>query len=607
MFTALLKDHPMEELLTDGLPMRVPSAEDRPAWDGVREPHRQAILRRHRIWANKPYPMRTASGFLAFSRSGSRQADEMPYFFRRRKLCVAALAECLAPSGKVPDEVIDGIWAILEESSWVISAHNINPIPGAPKPSEKPLPDPEDPYVDLFSAQTGMILAIIRRMLGKEMDAVTPLIGERISRDIRGRILEPFLRRDDFWWMGVKRKDLNNWTPWIVSNVLLIAGLEPLERGEKARILERACAMLDRWLDTVPDDGGCDEGAGYWNMAGGALLDCLEALEGMTGGALSFRKEEKIRRVLTFPRKMEIGRGWFLNFADCDARPFLSRERVEAAGLYAEDAGMVALGRKLRDAPLAELDDVPHLSRVLKALFRPQGGLIKSKAETDTWLPDLQVRLVRRGAWSLGCKGGNNGENHNHNDVGSLILFRASDPVLVDAGNAVYTAKSFSDERYTLWHTRSAWHNLPLIGDAEQAPGLSHGARDVQMLPDGMEMELAEAYPDSAGLVSFHRRAELSEEGLRVTDRIETREKMPVTWVWMVRKKPETRNRVLIFGGTELALPEDGQVRVEEIPITDARMARNYPGSLWRILIRTPAAREQTREWVFRRKRERED
>ena len=35
---------------------------------------------------------------------------------------------------------------------------------------------------------------------------------------------------------------------------------------------------LDNFIDPYHDDGGCDEGPGYWSRAGGSLFDCLELL-----------------------------------------------------------------------------------------------------------------------------------------------------------------------------------------------------------------------------------------------------------------------------------------------------------------------------------------
>ena len=347
MFTEFLKNHPMEDLLRGGTRTLYPPAADRQAWDGVPLVYRDEISRMAEEYARTPYPPRTAAGFLAFARTGDRQADEKPYFFRRRKLCAAVLNACVSPEAGT-DDVVDGIWMICEESSWVISAHNVNTVPGAPKASEYPLPDIRKPYVDLFCAQTGMILSLASGLLGERLDGVSPLIRERIRAEIRRRILQPFMENDDFWWMGILRKDLNNWTPWILSNVAVCAALDPMPDGRLAGLLTRACEMLDRYLDVLPADGGCDEGAGYWNMAGGALLDCLTTLEKLTGGRMAFWQEEKIRNILRFPAEAEMGNGWFANFADCDARPFISGERMETAGRKTGDPALTALGTRMR-------------------------------------------------------------------------------------------------------------------------------------------------------------------------------------------------------------------------------------------------------------------
>ena len=91
MFTAFLQDHPMQALMRDGTRILYPSAADRPAWEGISAEYRQEIQGLAAAYAKVPYPFRNASGFLAFARTGDRQADEQPYFMRRRKLCAAVL------------------------------------------------------------------------------------------------------------------------------------------------------------------------------------------------------------------------------------------------------------------------------------------------------------------------------------------------------------------------------------------------------------------------------------------------------------------------------------------------------------------------------------
>ena len=581
MLTEYLQKNPMRELLRGGTRELWPTAENRAAWEGIPEAYRQEIRELAEAYASVSYPARSATGFLAFARSGDRQADEQPYFTRRRKLCAAILHRCLDPEAET-DTITDGIWLICEESSWVISAHNVNPIPGAPTAAEYPLPDIRKPYIDLFSAQTGMILALAEFLLG---DAMMPMIRERIREEIRRRILRPFAETDDFWWMGFRRKDLNNWTPWIISNILVCAALSPMPEEELAGVMERSCGMLDRYIGTLPEDGGCDEGAGYWNMAGGALLDCLELLEKVTGGRMHFWENEKIRNILSFPRKVALGGGWFANFADCDAKPFISGERMETAGRMTGDPELTALGTRMRGTIAEQLNDVPHLTRALDLLFHPAAGEADEAPDSrkDEYLPDLQVRVVRRGRWTLACKGGHNGENHNHNDVGSFILMLDGEPAAADAGNMTYTAKTFSAERYTLWNTRAGWHNIPMIGGEEQREGAEHAARDVRRMPDGMELDLAGAYGETAGVLRLKRSFELDGDGLRLTDEGELRTPKRVSWVFLLREKPVWENGRIRAGKTEIRCPEGLTFSAEEKPIDDRRMARSWPGSLWRV------------------------
>ena len=97
MFTAFLQDHPIRELMRNGTRILYPSAADRPAWEGISAEYRREIRELAAAYAQIPYPFRSASGFLAFARTGDRQADEQPYFTRRSKLCAAVLNCCAVP------------------------------------------------------------------------------------------------------------------------------------------------------------------------------------------------------------------------------------------------------------------------------------------------------------------------------------------------------------------------------------------------------------------------------------------------------------------------------------------------------------------------------
>ena len=231
-----------------------------------------------------------------------------------------------------------------------------------------------------------------------------------------------------------------------------------------------------------------------------------------------------------------------------------------------KDPALTVLGTRMRGTIADQLNDVPHLTRALDLIFHvpaDETDLSADKPE-DAYLPDLQVRLVRRDRWTLACKGGHNGESHNHNDIGSFILFLDGEPEVVDAGNMVYTAKTFSEERYTLWNVRAEWHNLPVIGRHEQREGAEHTARNVSMTPDGMEMNLEAAYDEKAGIRELKRSFTLTKGGLKLTDAGSLRKGQEITWVFLLRHQPVWENRRIRAGNMIIRCPEGLAFSAEE-------------------------------------------
>ena len=596
MFKEFLKSHPMGSMLADGPAQLFPGIDDRAAWEGIGEERKAQLRALAERCRDTEYPLLKATQFMAFARNGSRVAWEQPYFERRRKLIAALMDACVNGRADDLDAVIDGIWLVCEETSWVVSAHNV----GGPAFEGQALPDVENPVIDLFAGQTSMILSLTCALLGAHLDAASPLIRRRVRLEIENRILKPFERRDDFWWMGAVRKDLNNWTPWVVSNVMLTASVWVADRDRLAALLTRGCRMLDLYLDVMPDDGGCDEGAAYWGMAGGALLDCLELLETVTGGRMTFWQDEKIRNILLYPLNAWIGGRWFVNFADCDAGPDMYGERLQFAGQRVGSEGLEALGARFPGSVNQMLDDTPQLWRLLNLLFHPIRAAEAFEPPRDLWLESLQLRIARRNGVALVCKGGHNDDSHNHNDVGSFMLYVDGEPKIVDAGNMVYSRKTFSAERYTLWNIRSMYHNVPLIRGFEQRAGREYRATDVACATDGLSADIAAAYPAEAGVRRCLRRFALSEGGvLTLSDDIALDGAGTVEWVFMLRDEPRIAGGGVTAGGVTIMPDSTMPVEIEEIPVDDRRMARHFPGSLWRVRFIAEASEAHDVNWLI--------
>ena len=76
----------------------------------------------------------------------------------------------------------------------------------------------------------------------------------------------------------------------------------------------------------------------------------------------------------------------------------------------------------------------------------------------------------------LATKGGHNGEMHNQNDVGNVIVHVDGESVISDIGRGRYTKAYFGPERYEHIANSSRGHSVPVPNGQEQLPGGEHGA-----------------------------------------------------------------------------------------------------------------------------------
>ena len=69
-------------------------------------------------------PQLLASEFMMYKRDGNRSVYEGKFFPRRVMMLDLALAEYVEGKGRFLDKLIDVVWLILEETTWVLPAHN---------------------------------------------------------------------------------------------------------------------------------------------------------------------------------------------------------------------------------------------------------------------------------------------------------------------------------------------------------------------------------------------------------------------------------------------------------------------------------------------------
>ena len=299
-------------------------------------------------------------------------------------------------------------------------------------------------------------------------------------------------------------------------------------RRDIARTAERAVAALDRYLDAVPKDGGCDEGINYWWRAGGSLFECLETLASPCGDDYGVFEIQKIRAIARYPVITHIADGWHVNFADGSPKPAATPHLLCRFGRRIGDQEVVRYARALRgDQAAANLlaGTSGSIPRPLSAIFDTSWSdepLCAFPMPAQAWLAATGVLTARSRAGTvaglfLAAKAGHNAESHNHNDIGSFIVALDGRPLLIDVGVSVYTRQTFVPQRYEIWTMQSSWHNVPEVDGVQQAAGREHAARRVQGLlgPGAAEltMDLAGAYPAEAGIRSWRRTIRLDRGG----------------------------------------------------------------------------------------------
>jgi hypothetical protein len=584
-----------------------PNYDDRAEWEALPLNARAIVKAAAAAYEGRPIPELRATQYMEYWREGNRKRYEDQYFARRSMLIARALGVCLDEGDdKAVDELIDTIWAICEESTWVLPAHNTRPEEGG---YGKELADVEAPiYVDLFSAETASALSWTLYLAGSRIARESPLTARRIEVEVKKRVLDPYLKYDYYGWMGLSHNDpVNNWNPWINANVLACALLIEPDETARIRLVEKACKSADRFIAFYAEDGGCDEGPSYFNAAGAALLDLLSLLDDATDGAAAVWDKPLIRSMSEYIAHAHLANGWFLNFADASAKVTPS---VAMLGRLSKKMGserLAAFARYMTKAGLGEGSYTPGhnmIYRQLCDLFRAEeyAGSAPCVAARDHYFPGIQVFIARQAendtdGLIVAGKGGTNDESHNHNDIGNYVVYLDGEPRVADVGVETYSRKTFSPDRYDIWTMQSGNHNTAIINGQDQLPGPGYGARSVQYDVIGdvtvFSLDIAGAYGTDAKVESYRRTITYDRKAntIEAADRLKlTAALQPTAIPLILAVKPDLeRGKIIVPGKRKLVIEYDADLfnaSLSETPIPDARLQLSWKRpSLFRALL----------------------
>ena len=495
-------------------------------------------------YLEREVPMLTASLYREFTTCGNRANFESPYFTRRDMAVALALAEAHEQKGRFTDKLVDVVWAIMEESTWILPAHLYNsPLYGdctlGPVFGNNALHG-----IDLFSAATCASLSTVYLFCKDILDAVDPIIAMKMEYMIKDRGITNFLQTD-YWWTGVRGNRTNNWCPWILSNLLLSLAIVEKDDYIREKTVTKSLEALDNFTKGYHDDGGCDEGPAYWGAAGASLFDCLELIEDLSGGKINVYDSALVKNIGDYIYKVNITGTRYVNFADCAPKTAPNPSMLIRFGTKCGSDFLTSFGKKQLKHGDYFLSQ-SHMYRSLKSLYTPLPEVTDCPMPLYTCLPDLGVMTAREYTDSdkgvfLAAKGGNNDEMHNHNDCGNFMIYRDGEPVIIDTGVGQYTKQTFSGERYKLWFMQSGYHNLPSFGGVDQLAGPKYKATKTSFNEESRtsSCELKEAYPTEACIDSYVRKCSFKDGVVTVSESIKLTEAKEIDFHLMLASEPK--------------------------------------------------------------------
>ncbi len=486
-----------DQVITDRAASVFPAAANREQWNNAGKSERgrkvvESIIADAEKILQEPVPQLSAELFMRFLREGNRIDYENVYFQRRHNLDKLVLAECFEYKGRFLDKIIDYIWDITGEHTWVLPAH-------CKSRYEDPLPFNAN-ELDLFSTSTGFDLATVLDLLEEELAKISPNLVKTVKQKLITRIIEPMeIRPLPFWWISGN----NNWRPWCCRNVLGVVQTvlkdQPKRRDALVKYLKDS---VDEYVKIYSADGCCEEGPNYWTVNPVMVLGFYELLQTTPPDM------KKYKLMAEYILNVRASNKYFFSFADavatadvipagacCRMNEQLNDPRFKAVGLNGD-----VLAFRRSSSLFCKLSDI---------FWTPMGEAVPQiPAVPFHYYDHRQMLFLKDRGVALAAKRGFEG-SHYHMDIGQFIIFNNDQPIILDLGGTLYTKSTFDSTRFDNWIINTEGHNVPQfngVGQIVQTPLEKDAAkvfRDDKKCV--FKMDLTSAYKKEAGLVKCER------------------------------------------------------------------------------------------------------
>ena len=405
----------------------------------------------------EPIQSLSFSKYRMFHEVGDRFEYENDSQQHRKRMCYMAVMALSSDEPKWMAALEDILWAVCDEATWAFPAHIAK---------DASLEQIVTTF-DLFAAEIAGALSEICYLLGERLH---PVLYERIQTELKRRVLTP--------WLKKRFTYKSNWSAvcacGLCSTIIHCGTKEDFEMA-KETLIQSAYDFLESYRQ----DGCCLEGPLYWSYGFSNFCFLAQMIREQTNGEVDLFKEEKVKNIVLYMQKTCLEDDYILPFGDASHRYrfeycLVNLLNHEYSEFKAPKPEMLALH--------IYSDKRERFARFIRDFYWTEEVLPAKEEEVgeDSSLEvfeESQQYIHRKRQFIFAAKGGNNAEPHNHNDIGSFIIFSKGRYLLDDLGWSEYDNKYFTAARYENICASSRGHSVPIINGKEQLPGVQCKAK----------------------------------------------------------------------------------------------------------------------------------
>jgi hypothetical protein len=310
------------------------------------------------------------------------------------------------------------------------------------------------------------------RMIAAVYDWLYPALNQAQRDRIRGALLEKVVTRvrgdyEFHWWATAYRC---NWCG-VCNSGIGLTGLTLLkEHPQLIDIVAESYNRINNMLNELGEDGGWQEGGGYWNYGVHTSAFFADALNRLSKSKYNLFENERLKNnPVNFPIYLSLPGEESLNFEDSGGGSLVGSPHLINKLATETNNSQAAWYRNEFFKNGTDIFDIIWPRPQIKP--EPPQSASKHFKTIDWWIMRCDFKDPTK-VLVAGKAGKNDDPHHGHLDIGHFIVHWQKEYFIRDIGkDGGYDEKYFDDMRFDYPQASSIGHNVVFVNGEKQISG----------------------------------------------------------------------------------------------------------------------------------------